>query len=340
MESSDALDHLKQTSRRRPLTRREFMAALGTAAGAGPGLMAAALGGLSLTGGQRAEAREMIAAGLGKLPRHRLGAHMGGMEVTPICITQEWNDEVIALALSVGVNFVHKAGYYGSRVPQPLRSVPRESYYTDITVDNTSPGHDPDNYDEAYNQVVQSLDRNGLKYYDIFRAHYGWTSVDHFNKGVNASYRAFQRLKREGKARYFGVSQHPWVPYPEIIGAEVESGRLASMQVWYSYGTSPEAQAAFARASQAGIGMTAMKVYAHGAGRMAADPARMRELRAEGQVGRALMRHVLTQKRPDGKPIFSTAVALVGNVQVFEEVAGAFSPGVAERGGFTGELSA
>lgn len=328
----------QQESQVKPLSRRDFVRVLTVASTAGPGLVAASLTGFALTRTQRAEAAEMVVAAIGKLTRYKLGRLP--MKVTQVCMSSDWNPELFGPAVALGINFVHKAGYWGENVPEEIKKLPRESYYTDITVDNTSPGNDPDNYDQAYNQVIDSLNKNGLKYYDIYRAHYGWHNLDSFKK--NTSYKAFQRLKREGKVKYFGVSQHPYTGegtqedlshYPELIDAEVASGLVDSMQVWYSYGYPKEVEAAFARASKAGVGMTAMKINAHGQRRITAE--RMRELSAEGMKGRALLRHVLTKKRPDGKPIFATCVSALGNLQVFEENVGAVSKQVALRDGFS-----
>jgi diketogulonate reductase-like aldo/keto reductase len=349
MNSNNELDVLKQESTTKPLARRDFMRVLAIAAGAGPGLASAALTGFALTRNQRAEAAELIVGGLGKLPKVKLGARMGNMMISRICMCQDWNGELFAQAVEMGVNFIHKAGYWKT-VPEAIAKLPRESYYTDITVDNTP--HNPDDFDRAYNQVSSSLEANGLKYYDIFRAHFGWQGVDAFNKGDNASYRAFLKLKKEGKVKYFGVSQHPYTKpegssrykedidhYGEMIQAEIDSGLIDAMQVWYSFGYPQQVQDVFAKASASGIGMTAMKVYAHGNGKMKADPARMAELKAPDQVGRALIRQVLTTNRADGKPIFQTCVSNLQNQETFEQNMGGASPKVALQDGFMPSLA-
>jgi hypothetical protein len=90
----------------------------------------------------------------------------------------------------------------------------------------------------------------------------------------------------------------------------------------------------FAKASKAGIGMTAMKINAHGRDKMKANPDRQVALKAEGMIGRALIRDVMTEKRPDGKPIFHTCVSALGNQQQFEENVGGVSKKIALRDGF------
>jgi diketogulonate reductase-like aldo/keto reductase len=345
MHSDDQIEHLKLMSKEKPLSRRDFVRVATVASAAGTGLAAAAFTGMSLTKSQRAEAAELIAHGLGKISKARYGTRHGNMMVSQMCICQDWNGELLRPAIEMGCNFIHKAGYWGN-VPAEIKSLPRESFYTDTTVDNTSPGHNPDDEEAAYRQVKESLDRNGLKYYDVFRAHYGWHNLDSFNKGDNASYRAFKRLKKEGLVKYFGVSQHPYpnVPnsdnteraekYADMIDAEVESGLVDSMQVWYSYGYPQAAKDAFARASKAGVAMCAMKVWSFGNGKMRGDAAKMTELKADGKVGRALIREVMNEKRPDGKPIFCTCVSALGNMDVFEDNIGGVSPRVAMNDGF------
>jgi diketogulonate reductase-like aldo/keto reductase len=344
MFDTQQFDDLKKQSHESSLSRRDFVQVLSAAAAAGPGLVAAGISGFALTGSQRAEAAEAIAAGLGKLPKVAYGKT--GFKVTPLCICQDWrNSEVLAAALAVDVNFIHKAGYWGARAPVPeeLKKLPRESYYTDITVDTTSPGQNPDDFDQAYNQVVSSLDKNGLQYYDVYRAHYGWHTPDKLNKETNTSYKAYLKLKKEGKVRHFGVSQHPYAnaggqeqidKYAIMTQALIDSGIIESMQVWFAYGYPKEVMNIFAKASEAGIAMTAMKVNAHGRDKLKADPAKMEELKANNMAGRAAIRWVLEQKRADGKPIFQTCVSNIQSMEVFDENVGGASSKVAALDGW------
>src|SRR5438045_1771383 len=185
----------------RNLSRREFVRTL-AAATAGSGFIGAALAGCTLSSSQRAEAAEALTDKLGKLPKHRLGTRMGDMRVTPVVMSHDWARDLYAPALAAGINFVHKAGYWTS-MPDEFKNLPRESYYTDITVDSTP--NNPDDEDGVYRQVTHSLERNGLRYYDIMRCHEGWKSVTEM-KQKRGTHRAFERLKKEGKVRYFGVS--------------------------------------------------------------------------------------------------------------------------------------
>jgi diketogulonate reductase-like aldo/keto reductase len=322
-------DERKKAGTSRSLSRREFVQRL-AAATAGSGFAGAALAGCALSSSQRAEAAEAVADKVGKLPRHPLGTRMGGMEVTPVVMSHDWPRELYAPALAAGINFVHKAGYW-RQLPEEFQKLPRESFYTDITVDSTP--NNPDDEEGAYNQVAHSLEQNGLRYYDIMRCHFGWRSVREM-KERRGTHRAFERLKKEGKVRYLGVSQHPYVPYPEIIAAEIEEGLIDSMQVWFSYGTDAATQQIFAAAHKAGIGMTAMKVYQNGQGAMSRDSARQAELKAPGMVGRSLVRHVLSVPAEDGKPIFNCCVSSLRSFEMFEENVGAVSPKVAAAEGF------
>jgi hypothetical protein len=85
--------------------------------------------------------------------------------------------------------------------------------------------------------------------------------------------------------------------------------------------------------------MTAMKICAHGLGKMRGDAQRMSELKAPNQPGRAATRYVMSVRRPDGKPIFQTCVSALGNLEHFEENIGGVSPKVSLRDGFATELA-
>jgi len=313
----------------RNLSRREFVRRL-SAAVAGGGLVTAAFAGCTLTRSQRAEAAEAMVAAAGKLPKRRFGTRMGNMRVTPVAICQDWPPELYAPALALGINYVHKAGYW-SELPEEFKKLPRESYITDITVDSTP--NNPDDEEGAYRQVTESLKRNGLGYYDIFKAHFGWKSVADMRE-KRGTYRAFQRLKKEGKVKYFGVSQHNWVPYPEIIAAQIDEGLIDTMQVFYSYATDPATEEVFAKAHKAGIGMMAMKIWSGGNGKMRNDPQMQAQMKAPGMPGRALIRHALWVKGPDGKPIFDIVVTNTRNMDQFEENVAGVGERISQVDGF------
>jgi predicted aldo/keto reductase-like oxidoreductase len=306
---------------------------MGAMAGSLPLMGASAVRAISM-----ADYKERLVDDAGKIPHIQLGDRMGKMMVSRIVISQDWNPALYAPALAMGVNFVHKAGYW-NHLPDEFKAIPRESYYTDITVDSTP--NNPDNEDQAYSQVTQSLDRTGLQYFDIFRAHFGWRTVEAF-KTQTGTYKAFQRLKREGKVRHFGVSQHGvpgdggYRPYPEMIQALIDSDIIEHMQVFFSASTPPDVMEAFARASKAGIGMTAMKTFAQGSGAMRNNPDLQKQLGAEGKIGRACIRYALTTKHAltGNKSIFQCCVSSIGNTDIFEENLGAVATLTAMRDGF------
>jgi predicted aldo/keto reductase-like oxidoreductase len=320
----------QSTSRElRTLSRREFVKRLSALTTMG-GLFSSVFGGYMLTSSQQVEAAEAMLAQFGKLPKHQLGKKMGKMEVVPILICQDSNPQLLGPCLAAGMNFIHKAGYWNS-MPNELKKIPRESYFTDITVDSTP--NNPDNEEGAYQQVVQSLQKNGFQYYDIFRAHFGWKTVDAL-KNQRGTYRAFQRLKKEGKVRYFGVSQHDWIPYPEIIEAIIEDGTVCSIQAFIHYGTPPDAWAIFEKAHKAGIGITAMKTVAYGGAPMRNNPAEQAKMKASGRIGCSCIREVLTHKGSDGKPIVDVCVSSLQNFDMLQENLGAIAPKICKQDGF------
>ncbi|HEY3414311.1 MAG TPA: aldo/keto reductase [Armatimonadota bacterium] len=310
------------------LNRRDFVRILTTAT-IGAGAFAAAFKGFALSPSQRAEAAETMADRIGKLPKRQFCGRMKDVKTAPIIICQDWRPELYAAGLAAGLNMVHKAGYWKTMPPE-FAKLPRESYYTDITVDSTP--RNPDDEEGAYRQVNESLKQNGLKYYDVFKAHFGWRSVQSM-KDQRGTYRAFQRLKKEGKVRYFGVSQHDYLPYPEIISAQIDDGVIDTIQMFFTYGAPQATVDVLEKARKAGIGVVAMKVMG-GAVKMRADTAYQAQLKASGKVGRALYRHVLTLKGKDKKPIFAGCVTNVGNFDQFEENIGAGADKIARADGF------
>lgn len=339
MQKDERIDLTAQNAPRivdpRTLSRREFVRTL-TAATAGTGILTAAFAGCALTPSQRAEATEAALDKIGKMPKVKLGNRMGNMQVSQVVMSSDWNRSLYGPALAAGVNFVHKAGYW-NEMPEEFKKVPRESYYTDITVDSTP--NNPDDEEGAYRQVVDSLKRNGLGYYDIYRCHYGWHSIKDM-KEKRGTHRAFDRLKKEGKVKYFGASQHGipgdggYERYEEMIAAQIEEGLIASYQVFFSYGKPQSIHDIFEKARKAGIGMCAMKTFAHGSGKMRGDAAKMTELKSPDMVGRSCVRYALSAKGSDGKPIFQCAVSAISNFDLFEENMGAAGTKIAAADGF------
>jgi hypothetical protein len=136
------------------------------------------------------------------------------------------------------------------------------------------------------------------------------------------------------------VSQHAaprenYETYATMIQAQIDSGLIDAMQVWFSYATTPDELAIFEKAHKAGIAITTMKTVQHGGGKMRADTAKQAELKAPGMVGRACLRYVLGLKGSDGKPICDFAVSSLRNYAMLEENLGSVAPRVALSDGWT-----
>ena len=221
-------------------------------------LVGSAFAGYALTHSQRSEAAEAVADRLGKLPRRRLGTRMGDMQVSPSWSCQDNSPETLGPCLEAGMNFIHKAGYWNS-MPEEFKNIPRGSYYTDITVDSTP--NNPDDEERRLPAGHPLAGSNGLQgYYDILRCHYGWKCVDEM-KQKRGTHRAFERLKKEGKVRYFGVSQHLRALSGDHPGGD---RRRADRQHAGLPRTAHRRDVVFEKAHKAGIGITAMKTVAHG----------------------------------------------------------------------------
>jgi predicted aldo/keto reductase-like oxidoreductase len=142
-----------------------------------------------------------------------------------------------------------------------IRDFPRNSY-----VIATKVGADKDPSTRLYSadttekrfldELETSLKRLGLDYVDILYLHNNVvTGSILFEPAMNA----LEKAKRDGKARFVGVTTHK--NEPEIIQAAIDSGFYEVVETAYTL-MQPhiaELKAAVARAAKAGLGVVAMK---------------------------------------------------------------------------------
>ncbi len=246
------------------LTRRDFLRVGATGA---TGLALSGLGGFA--GSARA-------AGLtGKLPLRRYGRT--GMEISALVGASDWSPDVIPLAVEMGVNYWHKAHRWTSEtMPDAIKSQPREAYALEIVVDRVDGNHERGRIDEEqhYQFVKQSVARSGVGYYDVFKFHFGYHSLEEA-KTDRGMIRAFERLKREGLVRHLAISQHHYkniggdMAY-DILDYLIENSPYEAAQFFYTYGDKKEVDDVLALASKKDFGTIAMKTMG-GVGRAAED---------------------------------------------------------------------
>lgn len=107
------------------------------------------------------------------------------------------------------------------------------------------------------NQLEISLKRLELDYVDILYQHNVWKrEAVLFEPIMNA----LERAKKEGKARFVGVSTHQ--SEPEVIQAAVDAQAYDVVQTAYNFRQKlyVEVRKAIATAAEAGLGIVAMKI--------------------------------------------------------------------------------
>jgi predicted aldo/keto reductase-like oxidoreductase len=256
------------------LTRRDFLRVGATGA---TGLAMAGWGTFNVSAAESAGA-------LPKLPRRRYGRT--GLEISTLVGASDWSADVLPLAVEAGVNYWHKGhNWTAETMPEALKRQPRESYYLEITVDRVGGDHKTGHIDEEqhYQFVKHAVQRSGAGYYDVFKFHFGYHSVEEAKTDLGVI-RAYERLKKEGLVKHLAISQHHYkdiggdMAY-DIIAHLAEHSPYAAAQFFYTYGDQKEIQDVIALAKAKDFGVIAMKTMG-GVGRAASDK-KMQTLLAE-----------------------------------------------------------
>jgi len=219
-----------------------------------------------------------------KLPRRRYGRT--GLQISALVGASDWSPAVIPLAVEAGVNYWHKAHRWtAATMPDAIRSQPRESYHLEITVDRVGGDHMHGHIDEEqhYQFVKQKVAASGAGYYDVFKFHFGYHSVDEAKNNLGVV-RAFERLKKEGLVKHLALSQHHYNNIGgdmafDIVTYLVDNSPFEAAQFFYTYGDRKEIGQVIDYAKQKDFGTIAMKTMG-GVGRAARDK-KMQTLLAE-----------------------------------------------------------
>ncbi len=230
------------------LTRRNFLLATLTAAGAAP-LLA-----------RMEDPTKMRFTTLGRTGIRSsvfLGDWMGSIEMYRI-------------ALESGVNYWHKIGHWRDPAPYDLfRRMDRDSFACDTTVGSLDK-------DQAIEIFERSRKRAGLEMIDGFKIHSMYRNAEEVKSRMGAV-QAFEELKRRGRTRFLMLSQH--INTAEVFEAAVESDMFDLIQVpvnptvpqdYFSSQTFPNRHTGeryfeiIAKAGAKGIAIVAMKVFLGG----------------------------------------------------------------------------
>jgi len=306
------------------LSRREFIRV--GAAGA-TGVALAGFGGLA----SQAHAETDATA---KLPRRRYGRT--GLEISTLVGAADWSAAIIPLAVAQGVNYWHKAHRWTAEtMPAAIKSQPRESYYLEVVVDRVGGDHMKGHIDEEqhYQFVKQCVERSGVGYYDVFKFHFGYHSVDEA-KTEPGMVRAYERLKKEGLVKHLALSQHHYnniggdLAY-DVINYLVDNSPYEAAQFFYTYGDKRQIEDCIALAGKKDFGVIAMKTMG-GVGRAADDKkfqALLAEPRFKGSTPAAAMVKWLMSN-----PNLTAAVIATSNFEQLQENFGAAKQGAVAAG--------
>jgi len=260
-----------------------------------------------------------------KIPRRRYGRT--GLEIGWLVGASDWPKELIPRAVNAGVNYWHKAHRWtADTLPPALKSQPRESYYLECVVDRVDGDHSHGKIDEErhYQFVKKCLQNSGVGYYDVFKFHFGYHSVEEAKRNPGMV-RAFERLKKEGLVKHLAISQHHYNNIGgdmawEILHYLADTQPYDATQFFHTYGDRKEVQEWIDVAKKKDIATVAMKTMG-GVGRAANDE-KFTKLLADPKYqgstpGAAMVKWLKSNEN------LTAAVIAIRNVEQFRENAGA-----------------
>jgi uncharacterized protein len=177
---------------------------------------------------------------------------------------------LIRAAYEAGIKLFFSATYYGEGkneklVGEALKGLPRDSFVVGTAVpsdgmDNRT-GKFTKSFDsQAYMKKAEaSLKRFGLEYVDVFLFPFAGKREVVLDEGV---LKTMEQLKKQGKTKYVGIASHS--DTEEALQAAVDSKVFEIAMIGYNFKTADRQSmdAAIAKASQAGMGIVAMKTTA------------------------------------------------------------------------------
>jgi predicted aldo/keto reductase-like oxidoreductase len=210
-----------------------------------------------------------------KLPTRRYGRT--GLEIGWLVGASDWPKELIPRAVNAGVNYWHKAqAWSADTLPPALKKLPREAYYLECVVDRVNGDHTRGKIDEErhYEFVKDRLKKSGVGYYDVFKFHFGYHSIEEAKQN-SGMVRAFERLKKEGLVKHLAISQHHYNSIGgdmawEIMHYLADNRPYEATQFFHTYGDRKEVAEWIDTAKKKDIGTIAMKTMG-GVGRAAND---------------------------------------------------------------------
>ena len=243
------------------LKRRSFLK-LGLAGLAAAGTVP----GQALAGAGSPQAAGQAAAPRPKRVFRTLGRTGLKVPVVSMGVMNADNPNLVQAALDRGIMLLDTAyGYQRGRneqmIGQVIKGRPRESFFVSTKV--PAPGRravtEADAVASFLSMFETSLERLGLAYVDILSLHDVETRAATLTEPV---LKALTQAKKEGQARFVGVTTHG--NEPEVIRAAVESGVYDVVINAHNFRQDHRAEVskAMAEAVKAGLGIIAMKTQA------------------------------------------------------------------------------
>lgn len=222
-----------------------------------------------------------------------------GLQVSPVGsgVGIAPDPDVIARAMDLGVNYFDTARGYGAGNSERITGMALKGKRDKVILATKT---DATTAPEVFKDMDASLKTLGMDFVDIWHLH----SRDTPGAISDEVVAACLALKKQGKARFIGVSTHDVNAVADRI---LEIDRFDVVQTTYSYAIgAPFRNAAIARLHNAGIGVVAMKVVIAVAGFVPREV----HLPKEGPL--AAIKWVLTN------PAIATTVPYVKNVEELE----------------------
>ena len=178
---------------------------------------------------------------LPKIKDYRRMGRTGAM-VSDIGSGVPYSESVLKAAIASGVNFIETAESYDngnneSLIGNTIRKIERESLFVTTKI-NTSLGIGA-SQDDIYNRAEASRKRLGTDYIDLYMMHQAQSIVKVGDKNFH---KACDKLKKEGKIRFRGLSCHGSLWWQEqggsledILMAAIEDGRYDVLFFPYNF---------------------------------------------------------------------------------------------------------
>jgi L-galactose dehydrogenase len=147
--------------------------------------------------------------------------------------------ETVQAALEGGINFIDVSPAYGETLAETnlgkaLQDIPRDQYYLATKVGSYGPAKGGYDYsaERTERSLHESLKRLGVDYLDLIQCH-DVEFADH-DQIVNETLPALQHLKRQGLARFIGITGLPLKVFPSILD-RVDAGTVDTVLSFCHY---------------------------------------------------------------------------------------------------------